>query len=152
MIISHNALCKAAYEICYFFQQEKDKSLSCWIWIYPISSVCKHYRSRSASSWRSCLIRICSICHLLSNFVVTYHMGFFYWSLIWSRSGLSKYSAGQGLILNFITDFWHRCSRQLLKDIGEKEKLLFNCCLRAIPPPLPHPPTMFYTFSKQYTS
>ena len=58
-----------------------------------ITCLCKQYRSRSVGFWRSQLIWICTVCHLVCEFVTT----------TWNGRKLdvgvaSIYSAGQGLI------------------------------------------------------
>ena len=68
--------------------------------------LCKQCRSRSVSFWRRQLIWICTVCHLICEFVSTTWIKQLYWLTIRNGCGILRYSAWQGLI-HFMTIFSH---------------------------------------------
>ena len=65
-----------------------------------IPCLCKQCRSRSVGFWRSQLIWICTVCHLVCEFTSTIQIKISDWLNIRSECGILIYSAGHGLISN----------------------------------------------------
>ena len=61
-----------------------------------IHCFCKQCRSRSVGFWRSQLIWICTVCHLVFEFIATIWIKQFDWLKIRSGHGILIYSVGQG--------------------------------------------------------
>ena len=62
-----------------------------------IPCLCKQCSSRSVGFWRSQLIWICTVCHLVCEFIATIRIKVSDWLKIKSGRGILIYSAGQGL-------------------------------------------------------
>ena len=71
-----------------------------------IPCLCKQCRSRSVGFWRSQLIWICTVCHLVCVFIATIQIKKSDWLKIRSGRGILIYSAGQGLRNNYTFAFY----------------------------------------------
>ena len=73
-------------------------SLNTLVMLNPdILCLCKQCRSRSVGFWRSQLIWLCTVCHLLCEFIATIQIKQSDWLKIRSGCGILIYSAWQGL-------------------------------------------------------
>ena len=68
-----------------------------------IPCLCKQYRSRSVGFWRSKLIRICTVCHSVSEFISTIWIKEYDWLRIISGHGILIYSAWQSYSAGWMT-------------------------------------------------
>ena len=64
--------------------------------------LCKQCRSRSVGFWRSQLIWICTVCHSVYKFISTIWIKSSDLQKSWSGRGILIYSAGQGLICEYL--------------------------------------------------
>ena len=62
-----------------------------------IPCLCKQCRPRSVGFWRSQLILICTVCHVVCEFITTIQIKKSDWLKIRSGCGILIYSAGQGI-------------------------------------------------------
>ena len=75
-----------------------EKTLLILVLLNPdIPCLCKQCRSRSVGFWRSQLIWICTVCHLVCEFISTIWIKESDWLTIRSGCGILILSAGQGL-------------------------------------------------------
>ena len=102
-----------------------------------IPRLCKQCRSRSVGFWRSQLIWICTVCHLLCEFIRTIQIKQSDWLKIRNGCGILIYSAWQGLKLSrwWKGDHERLCAikcRKVVLDCFQQDLLIMIWCFTTL--------------------